>query len=114
MLSLHRIENEEGKGPYLFAHLFPFLFQKRKPSPFAPDEPWHRVAEACWKKHQCAFSSQEQMLHWFSREEIELMREHGFLHRVYEVDQDYVLKGVHQYTFQKDKAIRLEVQDGSA
>ena len=116
-MHVYRVENTEGKGPYVGNTDFIYSLLEKvygnarahndKNHPIPLDDGISRAEYLMEQKACCGFLTKKQLKDWFS---IELRRElsgHGFDVSVYEVEPGYVYTGNTQVLFFKENSKRL-------
>jgi hypothetical protein len=109
-ITVFRVENEEGKGPYTSTRE-PCLLDAhsddgKHPLPYEDGVFAYEIDQYSKdaRKHSYGFPSVESVSNWFNDEELVWLSQEGFSINTYEVSQKHVRQGKMQLAFLKEKA----------
>lgn len=105
---IYRIEDNSHTGPYR-SKLWDYSVHGSKEFPGNKNETLYEVlhnmfTEEEYKQFLCGFENEEQMLNWFSEDNIYKLLEIGFDIRVYECPVENVVIRDHQVFFNRNTA----------
>lgn len=105
-MTVYRVENKEGKGPYCGSSYFDWQTEiynsHRNPSPI-DDGIWdsddYFDNTAYYSRYYYGFKSMEQYINWFNIENRLELLEKGYVLRRYEVPDEWVVEGYKHLAF---------------
>lgn len=112
-MKVFRIEHQDdGQGPYCFNGKSPNLAFDPDRQPLPANDGLENHAGLVWPPaHRFGFVNVKALKAWFDASDRLTLKDHGYVCRVYEVDQEHVRKGKKQVIFGSTQArIRRQCQ----